>query len=188
MHKCLGMRVFTVSLLALILAIFACGCGKDSSPTATTATIPEETKPGIAFNWVYQPDGSTSFQVGTISGTSFLQACTEEDSSACDLAGFDFAQKSRIYIGQSDMYFGNYESYPNTLWANNGNGGIRDMGNIPLENLVNAPFKSIGPGASQYHREQPVEAIEGHTYCIITDDGEHYAKIRVTDVSLSQAN
>lgn len=56
------------------------------------------------------------------------------------------------------------------------------MGDIPLENLINAPAKSIGDGISQYRNEQPVEVIEGHTYCIITRDGLHYAKIRVTDI------
>ncbi len=187
--------VFVLCCIIIILTLGGCGgCGDSNTPTATptpaqktTQTISQDSvRLQVTFEWVYQPNDTSSFEIDTIGGDVSLMASDNSDASTYDLAGFTFDTREIVHIEEADIYFGNYEGFPNTFWANNGDGGIRDMGVIPLENLANAPMKSIGSGASQYHNEEPVDVIEGHTYCIITKDGDHYAKIRVTAVSPSQ--
>ena len=79
---------------------------------------------------------------------------------------------------------GYYEGYSRTFWFSNGKGGVHDMGVVALETITSAPDKSMGVGELEYYDTQPAEIHLGHTYCVVTSDGAHYAKLRVTDVSV----
>jgi hypothetical protein len=182
----MAILIFVSCLLTLSLTIAGCGGSKDhkkvtSTPIGTSTPIIKVNH--VAFEWVYQPDGSTNFETGVVKGTTTLTASDDKDPTSYNTAGFSFSEGIVVNIQAADIYFGDYNDFPTTFWANNGSGGIRDLGEVPLENVANAPLKSIGSGSLQYHNEQPVEIIKDHTYCVITRDATHYAKMRVTDLN-----
>ena len=110
-------------------------------------------------------------------------AADNKDTSTHSSAAFSFTQANVVHIGKPDIYYGDFEDNPNTFWANNGSGGAHDMGNVPLDSITNAPDKSLGVGVFQYYDDQATDIIVGHTYCVVTRDGTHYAKLQVIDVS-----
>jgi len=145
----------------------------------------------IAFNWVYQPDGTTALSTGNLlSGTAILYSSVHgpEGSSSC---GFIFSENRRTDI-IADLYFIDSEDSPYVFYANNGSGGIHDMGAVPLESVAEAPDASLGVGPWEFYNDQSTDVKIGHTYCIVTMDGSHYAKIHVivppTTLTISRRN
>lgn len=156
----------------------------------------------ITFRWVYQPNGTPNFSGNDLtSGTASLvsswttylgklvpsERITPQPIRQSSGGAFFFSrQTTNIPFHLADFYFSHSSNYPLTFWANNGSGGIHDMGDVPLESINNAPDKSNGVGPFMYYNEQATDAIVGHTYCVVTNDGTHYAKFRVTDISLAK--
>ncbi|MBA7698052.1 hypothetical protein ES703_106726 [subsurface metagenome] len=61
------------------------------------------------------------------------------------------------------------------------------MGSASLESITQAPDASKGIGyLDEFYDNQDTDVIIGHTYCIVTKDGTHYAKIYVTDMGTGQ--
>ncbi len=123
-----------------------------------------EGESSLTFDYVYQPDGSRQLSDPRLpSGTATLTD-SRIDQDHC---GFDFASATVIGL-QSDVYF--YGPFPGMFWANNGIGGLQDMGAVSLESITEAPTDGYNIGT-------PVNP--GHTYCVLTKDAMHYAKFRV---------
>jgi hypothetical protein len=142
----------------------------------------------FALDWVFQADGSTSFISGSlVSGTVRLKSATTKWTapttffSTAQDSGFCFSAASTT--GCQDFYVGNTRQHPSTLWANNGQGGIHDMGAMELGAVTEAPDKSNGVGYHQFYNSQDTPAIVGHTYGAVTQDGDHYALFRVTGIA-----
>jgi len=152
-------------------------------------TVPEivpHTQKWVAFNWVYQPDGTTDLYTDNLpSGTTILYSTDPSPR------GFIFSTATRTDV-VADLYFYDFEDYPCTFWANNGSGGIHDMGAVPLERVAEAPDTSLGVGPDEFYNSQATRAVIGHTYCVVTRDGAHYAKIHVivppTALNISRRN
>ena len=129
----------------------------------------------VRFDWVFQPDGSTDFSgAGLPNGSVTLHS----NRTSC---GFIFADND-ITGFTADIYFSDKSNWPLTFWANNGVGGVHDMGEVPLVSITKAPDKSNGVGAGQFYNNQATDVIVGHTYYIVTKDGNYYAKLNVTGV------
>jgi hypothetical protein len=123
----------------------------------------------VAFEWVYQPNGTRSFSAGTTQGTAALLSCVEGD---CDSCGFLFASET-VTGSVADLYFGDWEEHPYGFWANNGTGGVVDMGSVSLGSVSDAPTAG--------YDDQYTPVVVGHTYCVLSRDGASYAKLRVTE-------
>ena len=54
-----------------------------------------------------------------------------------------------------------------------GNGGVIDLGKKPLADVPAAPK------AGYLTELKPKQILDGHTYCVRTADGKHYAKFHV---------
>lgn len=137
----------------------------------------------MEFEWVYQPDGTTDFSKGTTSGRVQITAATAEDPSSANCAGFSFGVLglgTAGHIEKSDFFYANYEGNSNTFWPV-GLGGFHDMGDVSLESVTFALYKAEG---STYYNTQPTSVILGHTYTVVTADGAHYAKLRVTWIQM----
>jgi hypothetical protein len=129
----------------------------------------------VRFDWVFQPDGSTDFSgAGLPNGSATLHS----NRTSC---GFIFADND-ITGFTADIYFSDKSNWPLTFWANNGTGGVHDMGEVFLDSITEAPDKSNGVGAGQFYNNQATNVTVGHTYCIVTRDGNYYAKLNVTGV------
>lgn len=138
----------------------------------------------ISFNWVYQPDGTTSLiDDGLPAGTATLYSGVSGNLGMC---GFFFST-ALINDPRSDIYFSDSRRKPYSFYANNGDGGIHDMGEVSLQGITEAPHMSEGVGFRKFYDNQDTTAIIGHTYCIVTQDGHHYAKIHVTDIGVGNA-
>lgn len=159
---------------------------KDGAKVASDLIL--NTQKWVSFDWVYQPDGTTNLSSGDLSrGSAFLYSFVEgpdgpDGSPSC---GFIFST-STVTDFIADVYFYSSKEYPHTFWANNGSGGIHDMGAASLESVTQAPdaFKGVGP--LKFYDDQDTDVIIGHTYCIVTKDGAHYAKFYVTDMGTGQ--
>lgn len=124
----------------------------------------------VSFDWVYQPNGTTTFDSGLQQGTTTVLSSVEGDSDHC---GFIFATET-VTRPTADVYFGDGKRYPYGFWANNGIGGVIDMGPIALESVTEAPETG--------YRDQRTPVMVGHTYCVYTKDGSSYAKLHVTSM------
>jgi len=99
-------------------------------------------------------------------------------------AGFRFSDGSFVKPGQdAELYQGMDLMFdlPHGLGTNNaevwpffrGKGGIVDVGPKALAAVKEAPAAGYVPGL------KPDGIVQGHTYCVRTADGEHYAKLHV---------
>ncbi|MCP4116558.1 MAG: hypothetical protein GY737_14325 [Desulfobacteraceae bacterium] len=86
----------------------------------------------------------------------------------------------KITDSVADLYFYDSQNTPYCFYANNGSGGIHDMGAVQLEDVITAPGLSNGVGIEKFYNDQDTTVIKGHTYCVVTKDGRHYAKIQIT--------
>jgi dipeptidyl aminopeptidase/acylaminoacyl peptidase len=142
----------------------------------------------FGIDWVYQPDGSVNFVSSSLpSGAAVLTSPTTRwtalgtfNSEGSLDSGFCF--QDGLKTGCKDVYVGNTSSYPTSLWANSGSGGIHDMGEVPLASLASVPDKSAGVGSHQFYENQATAAVAGHTYAVVTQDGNHYAKFRISGI------
>jgi hypothetical protein len=136
------------------------------------------TQKRVSFDWVYQSDGTTNLSTGSLSSgyVVLYSVIKAEYSSKC---GFIFYSDS-ITSEVADLYFFDSRTYPFSFWANNGAGGIHDMGAVSLGSVTKAPNASNGVGSSKFYNDQATPVVIGHTYCIVTRDGNHYAKIYVS--------
>jgi hypothetical protein len=103
------------------------------------------------------------------------------------LMGFSFREGKVVpaYAQEEDVLFSTTLDLvwfpPNGLIANNaksyfpfsGKGGIIDLGKKALDEVKEAPKTGY---ALQL---KPKQIKKGHTYCVLTADGEHYGKIHV---------
>jgi hypothetical protein len=140
------------------------------------------------ISWVYQPNGSTSFISGSpISGSVTLTSSTDKWISLGTINvvgndyGFCFSEGSIDTC--EDFFVSNNHQYPTSLWANNGTGGIHDMGAVSLTSVTEAPDKSNGIGAGQFYNNQATPAVIGHTYAVVTHDGNYYAKFYISEIA-----
>jgi hypothetical protein len=131
----------------------------------------------VSFDWVYQPDGSTNLS----SGELFIGSATLLAYSSSSRCGFIFATTELTGVS-ADLYFSDSGQKPYSFFANNGAGGVHDMGEVPLESVTEAPDASNGVGAWEFYNNQRTDVIIGHTYCVVTMDGNHYAKIYITTI------
>lgn len=99
------------------------------------------------------------------------------DPDYVNLSGFDFSREERVHWDASrcdihleyDTDFGSF-----FIWLGRNGLAIQDMGYTDsFDDITYAPQT----GWSEFLY---VEAIEGHTYVVLTEDN-HYAKVRVTD-------
>ncbi len=141
----------------------------------------------FTINWVYQPNGSTSSISGSpISGSVTLTSSTDKWISLGTINvvgndyGFCFSEGSNATC--EDFFVSNDHQYPTSLWANNGNGGIHDMGAVSLASITEAPDKSNGIGTGQFYNNQATPAAIGHTYAVVTHDGNYYAKFYISEI------
>lgn len=101
------------------------------------------------------------------------------DPDYVDLSGFDFSMEERVHWDASRCDINlEYDERPEYMaffiWIGRNGLAIQDMGYTDsFDDITYAPET----GWSQFLR---VEAIEGHTYVVLTEDN-HYAKVRVTD-------
>lgn len=149
----------------------------------------------VSFEWVYQPDGTPSFSgLGLASGSATLVSSYTTElgesfphPSSSWNCGFAFStQTTKDYV--ADFNLGNSREESLSLYARNGEGGIHDMGNVSLESVVTAPDRSLGVGWHEYYNTHATNVIVGHTYCVVTMDGTHYAKFRITSIEAYQLN
>ena len=138
----------------------------------------------FVLGWVYQPDGSPSFVSG--SPTSGAATLTSSCTRWVELGTFLSSQFGTpdLCLAQAagscqDLFVGNRFRYPNCLWSSNGQGGVHDMGQVALESITLAPDKSAGVGAGKVYNNQCVQAIVGHSYVLVAQDGQHYAKFAI---------
>lgn len=156
----------------------------------------------VTLEWIYQPDGTPNFFGSElISGeTSLVSSHTTyiEKPTSIDILrengipgpvtrrsnnnGFVFKQQIIAESGADFLFVHSY-SIPTFFLVHNGAGGIHDMGDVSLESIVSAPDKLKGVGTHKYYDSSPTKAIVGHTYCVVTGTGAHYAKFRVTEIS-----
>ena len=137
----------------------------------------------ITLNGVYQIDGTNEFQVD-LPETRFFVFTAPADANFDSDIGFNFASAS-LGGPVSDFYIGRPRSrsqYPGNFWANNGTGGLHDMGQIDLRSIRTCQNKSEGVGSGKYYNDQRTPIVFGHTYCVVTRDGQHYAKIYVAGI------
>lgn len=158
-----------------------------SGAGSVTATVlvtvnpkPEAETKHVVIDWVYKPNGTPEFSGPQLTfGITTLSLGTLNDTAHC---GFVFETRE-VTDTVADIYFF-YDDRDKQIafWANNGNGGIHDMGNVSLDSITTAPDKSNGVGVFNYYNSQATPTIVGHTYCVVTKDGEHYAKFQVKDL------
>ena len=122
--------------------------------------------------------------------TLFAQAppivLSEFDASG---AGFSFREGAVVQVFDQAKHqpvasFSNVDfilDFPHGIGTNNssltpdfaGKGGVRDVGEGALGDVREAPGRGYKPALT-------VDEIkEGHTYCFLTADGKHYAKLHV---------
>ena len=140
------------------------------------------TQKWVSFDWTYQPDGTTNLSTGDLSSGSVVLYSSVEGLGGDDACGFIFSTNSVTYP-VADVYFLDSRIHPYSFWANNGHGGVHDMGAVPLDSVSEAPDVSNGVGIYEFYDNQATDVIVGHTYCIVTKNGSHHAKICVTGVS-----
>lgn len=140
------------------------------------SSLPAYAYTRMTFQYVYQPAGTTSFGSGTMSGQAMLSGTKTNPWINADKCGFTFASQSISGL-VSDMYYASDSSWFNTLWANNGWGGIIDMGAIDFNSMNSVPKKT-----DVYYNSQGHSVIVNHVYGVLTRDSSHYAKILVTKI------
>ncbi|GAI17835.1 unnamed protein product, partial [marine sediment metagenome] len=187
-------------VFSLVLFIFPAVAYTDSTqPPVCTVKLQKDgakvvsdlilhTQKWVSFDWVYQPDGTTNLSRGDLSrGSAFLYSVVEgpEGPNGSSSCGFIFSTAT-VTDPIADVYFYSSKEYPYTFFANNGSGGIHDMGAVSLESVTQAPDASKGVGPLEFYDDQDTDVIIGHTYCIVTKDGAHYAKFYVTDMGTGQ--
>ncbi|MBU4341362.1 MAG: hypothetical protein KJ928_02050 [Candidatus Altiarchaeota archaeon] len=142
-----------------------------TTSTTTTTTLPSIT--AASFNWVYQSDGTNDLAVGTSGGHTTLSDCLDSPLSC----GFLFASNT-ITDTAADVYL-----CDSSFFANSGAsaaGGVHDMGAVSLSSVDTCPDKSNGVGYHKFYDSHATPVIVEHTYCVVTRDGIHYAKLQVT--------
>ncbi|MDO8741068.1 MAG: hypothetical protein Q7J54_05855 [Candidatus Woesearchaeota archaeon] len=117
----------------------------------------------ISFEWAYQPvNASKNLTSGLQTGSVTLFSAID------DKKGFIF-NTSTITNPVADIYFSDSNDNPMSFWANNGNGGVIDMGAVLLNSVTTAPDAG--------YNSQNTSVVIGHTYVVKTRDGFHYAKL-----------
>jgi hypothetical protein len=111
-------------------------------------------------------------------GTVVLQDFDEVGS------GFSFREGSFVKPESKAELYARIDlmlDLPHGLGANNpqvsplfsGKGGIVDLGARPLDRVDQAPKEGYAPLL------KPAAIVKGHSYGVVTADGEHYAKLEV---------
>lgn len=121
------------------------------------------------FRWVYQPDGSTD-----LPDSLGQQRAQVRETERIDLA------TGVVNASPYDFYYCDGNCGGSTgpgLWANNGAGGIHDLGAIDFASVTTVSDASVGVGAGQYYENQEVPIIAGHVYAVVTGDAAHYARL-----------
>ena len=117
----------------------------------------------ISFKWAYQPvNTSKNLTDGLETGSITLS------SAINGKRGIIFSTNT-LTGPVADIYFGDTKDNLMSFWANNGDGGVIDMGAVSLDSVTAAP-------ASGYN-SQNTSFVIGHTYVVKTRDGHHYAKL-----------
>jgi hypothetical protein len=135
----------------------------------------------VSFRWVYQPNGTQDLVTGVSSGTTSLGVAQ----------GFTFS--TQVVGGVvADAYYldptcGCGSTTPG-FWANNGTGGVHDMGVVPFESVTTAPDKTLGVGTGQYYENAQTVGRVGHVYVLVTRDGQDYAKLVIDSISPVEGN
>jgi len=143
-------------------------------------TVPDmvlHTQKSVTFDWVYQPDGTRSFLGSLPSESTTLYSPVWGEIWGVwgdNFCGFIFSTETITYP-VADIYFEDERLGPYSFYANNGVGGVCDMGPILLENVTEAPLSGYVPDSTA--------VVVGHTYCVLTKDGSGYAKLRVTNIA-----
>jgi hypothetical protein len=124
----------------------------------------------VVFEWVYQPNGTCDLGGELPSGLTTLYTCVH-GLPECK-CGFLFSTQE-VTHQVADLYFHDSRRDPYVFLANNGIGGVQDMGEVPLDSVSQAPaagYEIFG-----------VPVAVGHTYCVLTRDAGSYAKLHVTE-------
>ena len=132
----------------------------------------------VTFRWVYQPNGSQNLATGVSSGFTTLGPSQGLIFSTQTITG----TVADVYYG--DPTCGCGETGPG-FWANNGFGGVHDLGPVDFAGVTTAPNKTLGVGAGQYYNTQETLVKVGHVYVLVTKDGYDYAKLIVDSISLA---
>ena len=169
-----GIRAFAVGYQNDTRSIYR---GATVSGTVNVPELVLHSPKIIKFEWVYQPNGSRDFYLTSLpSGSNVLKSSYYITEEIIDpyKSGIIFSENI-ITTGRADVYFLDTRLHPNSLWANNGSGGTYDMGTVTLESVLQCP--------DVIYDSHEVTAIAGHTYCIKTMDGKHYAKIHIHEIA-----
>lgn len=145
--------------------------------TIVFGQLKDSTYTRLYFRYTYQPNGTPSFLAGTQAGTGVLSGRKNNPNINFNNCGFLFSADSTVGL-LADMYFYCDTDYVNTLWANNGYGGIHDLGKIDFDTLVSLPSKST----QGFYNSQHTSAIVNHVYGVVTRDTTHYAKFHLTKI------
>jgi len=123
----------------------------------------------VVFEWAYQPDGTRNLEGDLPSGSAPLHTCVH-GLLECK-CGFLFSSQE-VTHQVADLYFYDGRADPYVFLANNGIGGVQDMGEVALGSVSQAPIDG--------YEIFGVPVIVGHTYCVLTRDASSYAKLHVT--------
>ncbi len=135
----------------------------------------------ITFEWVYQKADTNLFYGGELTrGTATLQAigcgyvpgetrhcfnfsmgASNPKGHPCDIEFEQKADTSSVFFQRHHIYYGNR--------------GVIDLGVVDLDSVTEAPLSSPYGQA---------EAKVSHVYVVKTYEDEHYAKIKITDISI----
>jgi len=100
------------------------------SPTATKVT----------FRWTYQPNGTQDLVTAVSTGSTSLGVAQGFNFSTASIGG----TVSDVYYLDPTCACG--ATTPG-LWANNGSGGVHDLGLVAFGSVTVAPDKALGVGA-----------------------------------------
>jgi hypothetical protein len=118
----------------------------------------------LIFSWLFQTDGSKDFSGGN--GIEEGYALLEAKS---DYKGFSFKDMV-VRLGDEDFYLLIENGDTAKLWANNGNGGLVDLGKKNIRDVTNAPESG--------YEISGIPVVLGHVYAVKTQDGSNYGLIK----------
>ena len=155
-----------------IVAVDSVGNASGYSNELSAIPVGDSVYTRVEFHYGYQPNGTTDLVNGVSGKHGVLYSVKNYPALNTFRSGFNFANDS---VGGvvSDFYFYNDLPYFNSIFANNGGGGIFPMG-FTSYNLV-----TTAPTFSAAYTTAGGEVEIGKVYIIVTKDGLHYAKISI---------
>ena len=155
-----------------ITAVDSAGNASGFSNELSAMPIGDSVYTRVEFHYGYQPNGTTDLVNGVLNKHGVLYSVKNYPALNTNRAGFNFANDSVVGV-VSDFYFYNDPPYANSIFANNGIGGIFPLGFAAYNYVTTAPAFPSG------YTTAGGEVEKGKVYIIVTKDGLNYAKISI---------